>query len=60
MFTMSIYNMQNYINNIPKVLGQSSDTKEDKQQVIPATKIDDNKELIKQAKELGLKVPRYY
>jgi len=60
MFTMSMYNMQNYIDNIPKVLGQSSDTKEDKKQVIPAIKIDDNKELIKQAKGLGLKVPRYY
>ena len=60
MFTMSMYNMQNYIDNIPKVLGQSSDTKEGKEQVIPAIKIDDNKELIKQAKGLGLKVPKYY
>ena len=57
---MSMYNAQNFINNIPMVLGQTDDKEESKQQVIPATKIDDNKELIEQAKGLGLKVPRYY
>ena len=57
---MSMYKVQKYIEHIPKILGQTSDTEESKKQVIPATKIDDNKELIKQAKGLGLKVPRYY
>lgn len=57
---MSMYKVQKYIEHIPKILGQTSDTEESKQQVIPATKIDDNKELIEQAKGLGLKVPRYY
>ena len=57
---MSMYNAQNFINNIPMVLGQTDDKEESKQPVIPATKIDDNKTLIEQAKGLGLKVPRYY
>jgi len=57
---MSMYKVQKYIEHISDILGQSSDTGEDKKQIIPATKIDDNKELIKQAKGLGLKVPRYY
>jgi hypothetical protein len=52
---MSLYNIQNYINNIPMVLGQ---TKEE--QTLSTNKIDSNKELIKRAKELGLKVPKYY
>ena len=55
-----MYKVQKYIEHISKILGQSSDTKEGKEQVIPAIKIDDNKELIKQAKGLGLKVPKYY
>ena len=57
---MSMYKVQKYIEHISKILGQTGDTEESKEQVIPATKIDDNKELIKQAKGLGLKVPRYY
>jgi len=57
---MSMYKVQKYIGHISKILGQPDDTEESKEQVIPATKIDDNKELIKQAKGLGLKVPRYY
>ena len=57
---MSMYKVQKYIGHISKILGQPDDTEENKQQVIPATKIDDNKELIEQAKGLGLKVPRYY
>ena len=57
---MSRYKVQKYIEHISDILGQSSDTGKDKEQVIPATKIDDNKELIEQAKGLGLKVPRYY
>ena len=57
---MSLYKVQKYIEHISDILGQSSDTGKDKKQVIPATKIDDNKELIEQAKGLGLKVPRYY
>jgi len=57
---MSMYKVQKYIEHISKILGQSGDTEEGKQQIIPATKIDDNKALIEQAKGLGLKVPRYY
>jgi hypothetical protein len=37
------------------VLGQVKE-----EQVLPINKIDDNRELVKQAKELGLKVPKYY
>ena len=51
---MSLYNIQNYINNIPMVLGQVA------KEELPTNKIDDNQELIKQAKELGLNVPKYY
>ena len=54
MCEMSLYNIQNYIDNIPMVLGQ---TKEE--QGLP-NKIDDDKELVRRAKELGLKVPKYY
>jgi len=58
---MSMYKVQKYIEHIPKILGQTDDKEESKaKQIMPATKIDDNKELIKQAKGLGLKVPRYY
>ena len=58
---MSMYKVQKYIEHIPKILGQTSDKEEGKeQQVMPMTKIDNNKEIIEQAKELGLKVPRYY
>ena len=57
---MSMYKVQKYIEHISKILGQTGDKEENKEQVIPATKIDDNKELIEQAKGLGLKVPRYY
>ena len=57
---MSMYKVQKYIGHISKILGQTDDKEESKEQVIPATKIDDNKELIEQAKGLGLKVPRYY
>jgi len=57
---MSMYKVQKYIEHISDILGQSSDKEESKEQVIPATKINDNKELIEQAKGLGLKVPRYY
>ena len=58
---MSMYKVQKYIGHISKILGQTDDTEESKEkQVIPATKIDDNKELIEQAKGLGLRVPRYY
>ena len=51
--------------HLPAILGQKKEEPDqrDKQhmnQVIPKTKIDDNHELIKQAKELGLKVPRHY
>ena len=57
---MSMYKVQKYIGHIAKILGQTDDTEEGKEQVMPVTKIDDNKELIEQAKGLGLKVPRYY
>ena len=57
---MSMYKVQKYIGHISKILGQTDDTEEGKEQVMPVTKIDDNKELIEQAKGLGLKVPRYY
>ena len=59
-YKMSMYKVQKYIEHISKILGQTSDKEESKEQVIPATKIDNNKELIKQAKGLGLKVPKYY
>lgn len=51
---MSLYKIQKYIDNIPMVLGQVA------KEELPTNKIDDNRELIKQAKELGLKVPKYY
>ena len=57
---MSMYKVQKYIGHISKILGQTDDTEEGKEQGLPVTKIDDNKELIEQAKGLGLKVPRYY
>lgn len=52
---MSIYNIQNYINNIPMVLGQQTQG----ERFLP-NKIDNDKELVKRAEELGLKVPKYY
>ena len=52
---MSLYNIQKYIDNIPMVLGQNKE-----EQVLPINKIDTNKDLVKRAKELGLKVPKYY
>ena len=58
---MSMYKVQKYIGHISKILGQTDDKEEgNTKQTIPATKIDDNKELIEQAKGLGLKVPKYY
>jgi hypothetical protein len=48
---MSMYNIQNYINNIPMVLGQK------KEEEIPVV---DGRELVEQARILGLKVPKYY
>lgn len=57
---MSMYKVQKYIEHIPKILGQSEDSENKKVKVTDhiINKIDDDKELIKQAKELGLRVPK--
>lgn len=52
---MSLYNIQKYIDNIPMVLGQTEE-----EQILPKNKIDNNEDLVKRAKELGLRVPKYY
>lgn len=62
---MSMYRIYTYMNNLPKVLGQK-EQKEDprdaewREKQKNMHKIETNEELIKQAKELGLKTPSKY
>lgn len=59
---MSMYKVQKYIEHISKVLGQSKDGENKKVKVADyvVNRIDDDKELIKHSKEIGLRVPKKY
>jgi hypothetical protein len=48
---MSIYKVQQYLDNLPKLLGTDK-----KEQPKPQT----NTELVNQAKQQGLRTPRYF
>ena len=59
---MSIYKIHKYIEHIPAVLGQKKQEPDERDKQFidnkPITRIDDDDELIRQAKELGLKTPK--
>jgi len=59
---LSLYQFYSYLYEIPNIekifMSKAKESKEQVQQM--TNKIDDNRELIKQAEKLGLKVPRYY
>ncbi len=63
---MSMYNIQQYLDKIPEILGQKKQKEDPRDEEfrkkwkngIPKNRIDDDKELMEQAKNLGLKTPR--
>jgi len=59
---MSMYKIHKYIKHLPEVLGQKKEEPDERDKQFmdkkPITRIDDDNELIRQAKELGLKTPK--
>ena len=59
---LSLYQFYSYLYEIPNIekifTGKTEENNKPVQKM--TNKIDDNCELVKQAKKLGLKVPRYY
>ena len=54
---MTIYQFQNYLNNIGEIEKMKSGDKSNKTDPIDPVS---NEDLVNRAKKLGLKVPRYY